>query len=209
FKIDCNINSKRPIRNCITQNTILEILELATLSPPVHLQQCFLAKTRKMRDIDNILLPQFESALADMERTIRWLQDPDERELLADVLLCDTRIHKLKTKIKMLDEFFIRHEVPLLEIQHKEQVDMQHMVIGQKRTVEICHQETRAINDHTEKLRVLEFLAKEFLKPEVFKVLIDAEVYIGDTAQCIKKVQKVYTELARKDLSASTITTEE
>ncbi|KAF8946341.1 hypothetical protein BGZ52_008818, partial [Haplosporangium bisporale] len=143
FKIDCNLNSRRPIRNCITQNTILEILELATLSQPVHLLRSFLAKTRKMRDIDNILRPQFESALADFERTTPWLQDPDERELLADVFLCNTRIHKLKTKIKALDEFFVRQGVPLLEIQRKERVDMQHMVIGQKRTIEICHQETR------------------------------------------------------------------
>ncbi|KAF9204835.1 hypothetical protein BGZ59_000829 [Podila verticillata] len=273
FKIDCNISSRRPIRNCITQNTILEILELATLSQPVHLPRSFLAKTRKMRDIDNILRPQFESALADFERTT-VLQGPNEKELLADVLLCNTRIHKLKIKIKALDEFFVRQEVPLLEIQYNERVDMQHMVIDQKRTVEICHQETRvqhvpiqrdqlhhqvkihttmlnkcradieenrkqhwvlqrkmerairrrdknahhrekwsqevmdAIDDHAEKLQVLEFLASEFLMPEVFKALINAEAYIGDTAQCIKKVQKVYAGLARKHLSTSTITTE-
>ncbi|KAI9238958.1 MAG: hypothetical protein BYD32DRAFT_412409 [Podila humilis] len=307
FKIDCNISSRRPIRNCITQNTILEILELATLSQPGHLPRSFLAKTRKMRDIDSILRPQFELALADFERTT-LLQGPNERELLADVLLCNTRIHKLKTKIKALDEVFVRQEVPQLEIQYNERVDMQHMVIDQKRTVEICHQETLvqhvpiqrdqlhhqvqvagecgrggdggprsswqidsglmpafrchiqvkihttmlnkcradieenrkqhwvlqrkmerairrrdknahhrekwsqgvmdAIDDHAEKLQVLEVLASEFLMPEVFKALINAEAYVGDTAQCIKKVQKVYAGLARKHLSTSTITIE-
>lgn len=301
FKIDCNLNSKRPIRNCITHNTILRILELATLSPPVHVQQSVVSKTRKMRDIDNILRPRLESAIASIERT-RWLQDPDEgEELLAEIFLCDTRIHKLNAKIKVL-------EVPLLEIQNKERIDMEHVVIDQERATEICHQVTRvqhlpihgdllhyqmqvagecgrsgdggpqrswqpdlrpactvhchhqvkiyttklkkyrddiekkrreywelqrkmeraiqhreenplyrekwpqgvmdAIDDHAEKLQVLEFLENEFLLPEVFKALMDAEVYIGGTAQCVERVQKVYTRLARKDLSASTMTIE-
>ncbi|KAF9307198.1 hypothetical protein BG003_000776, partial [Podila horticola] len=53
------------------------------------------------------------------------------------------------------------------------------------------------VDEHAEKVRVLGLLANDFLTPEVFKVLMDAEVYIGDTAQCLRKVQKVYMELVK------------
>ncbi|KAF9278116.1 hypothetical protein BGZ74_003171, partial [Mortierella antarctica] len=55
FKIDCDIYNKKPIRDCITQNTIQKILELATFNQPVNMLHTVVNKTRKMRDIDNVL----------------------------------------------------------------------------------------------------------------------------------------------------------
>lgn len=289
FKIDCNLNSKRPIRNCITHNTIQKILELATLSQPVHILQSVLTKTRKMREIDNILRPQFESALADIERTTRWLQDPKEGELQAEIFCGENRTHQPQARIKALEELFVLHNAALPYTLHDDRFDKKYEVIGEGQTTSIYHQETRVLylpidkgqlchqvqvarefgrggdgvwqtyslpelsshclvkitsrkcqvdieercresgelqrklegaigqrqedvhyqenwpqeikdlfDDLAEKVRVLRFLVNDFLMPEVFEALMDAKVYIGDTAQCLKKAREVYTKLAKR-----------
>ncbi|KAG0023152.1 hypothetical protein BGZ82_010813 [Podila clonocystis] len=70
FKIDCDVYNKKPIRDCITQNTIQKILELATFNRPVDMLQTVINKTRKMRDIDNILRDKFEATLQAMVKAL-------------------------------------------------------------------------------------------------------------------------------------------
>ncbi|KAF9319191.1 hypothetical protein BG003_009649, partial [Podila horticola] len=140
FKIDCNINNKRPIRECITWNTIQEILELATFNRPVNMLQTVVNKTRKMRDIDNHLQRQFESAIAGIEQA-RWLKDPKKAEVLAEIFRGETRIHKLKARAKVLDEFFVRHNVAHPEVLYEERLDMNSGTIGQYRVTTVQCQE--------------------------------------------------------------------
>ncbi|KAG0341340.1 hypothetical protein BG000_009479, partial [Podila horticola] len=298
FKIDCDVYNKRPIRDCITLNTIQNILELATFNLPVDMLHTVVNKTRKMCDIDNYLRSEFQAATAYLEQT-KWKEYPREGELLAELLRWESFIHDLDARIRALDEFFVRYNVALPEVLHEERRDMEHEVIDQGQIVTVCYQErgvlgipissrdmlcheiqvvheigrgwdggpwrswqadfqpmssprqcfvhvkiytTRCekyrevieeklreyqkllcrrhrairrrdkiayhreswpqqinndIDNHAEKIRVLGFLANDFVMPEVFKALMDAKVYIGDTALCLKKVKEVYIELAK------------
>ncbi|KAF9277462.1 hypothetical protein BGZ74_003326, partial [Mortierella antarctica] len=141
FKIDCNIRNKRPIRESITQNTIQKILELATFNRPMDMLLTVVNKTRKMRDIDNCLRPQFERAIAKTEQT-QWLEDPREGELLAEVFRCETRIHELDAKVRVLDEFIVCHDVDQPEVLYEARLDMENEAGGQGQTVTVQYQET-------------------------------------------------------------------
>ncbi|KAF9279851.1 hypothetical protein BGZ74_002730, partial [Mortierella antarctica] len=104
FKIDCNINNKRPIRDCITQNTIRKILGLAILSQPINVLHTVIHKTRKMRNIDNILRDKFEATSVLFEQTLRF-KNADEGELLAEGFCNEeTRIDKLDPRMEVLKE---------------------------------------------------------------------------------------------------------
>ncbi|KAG0028726.1 hypothetical protein BGZ82_008275 [Podila clonocystis] len=298
FKIDCNIHNKRPIRECITQNTIQEILELATFNRPVDMVQTVVHKTRKMCDIDQYLKCQFESAIAGIET--RWLRHPSEGKVLAEIFRNETKIHELEARIKVLDEFFVHHNVAQPEVLFEARLDMVCGAVGKDQTITVrcqesgapgisierdllCHKiqlvkeigrrkdgesweswsayfrptssrhcvlhvkiyTTRrekyrteieeklreyyellcklqeaiqrrqenarlhetwpqqikdAVVDHAEKVRVLGILASEFLVPEVFNALMDAEVYIGNMSQCLGKVQEVCMDMVKTGL---------
>ncbi|KAG0084859.1 hypothetical protein BGZ93_007499 [Podila epicladia] len=291
FKIDCDVYSKRPIRECITLNTIRKILDLATFNRPVDMLHTVVNKTRKMRDIDNFLRDKFQTAIANLKQK-NCKEYPREGTRLADLLSCESYIHDLEWKIRALDEFFVRYDAALPEVLHEERRDMEYEVIGLDQIVTVCYQErgvlgipisgrdllchefqvvheigrgrdggpwrswqadfqpmssphhslvhvkiytTRCekyrdvieqklrehrkllfkrdkaircrdqiehqrerwpqqirnlVDEHAEKLQALGFLANEFLMPEVFKALMDAEAYIGDMTQCLKKVEK-------------------
>ncbi|KAF9336613.1 hypothetical protein BG006_008077, partial [Podila minutissima] len=53
------------------------------------------------------------------------------------------------------------------------------------------------VKNHSEGIQILGFVANEYLTPEIFKALMLAKAYMGDTAQCAKKVQAVYMSLAK------------
>ncbi|KAG0330784.1 hypothetical protein BG000_011461 [Podila horticola] len=131
FKIDCDVYNKKPIRDCITQNTIQKILELATFNQPVDMLHTVINKTRKMRDIDNILRDKFEDTSATIEKTLKF-KDAEE-ELLAQIFRNETTVHKLEARIKILKEFFISHNVDLLGILHEGRCHKKHKGDGQKK----------------------------------------------------------------------------
>ncbi|KAG0030392.1 hypothetical protein BGZ81_002730 [Podila clonocystis] len=154
FKIDCDVYNKKPIRDCITQNTIQKILELAIFNRPVDMLQTVINKTRKMRDIDNILRDKFEATSATIEKTLRF-KDQEEGELLAQIFHNETEVHKLEARIKVLDEFFVRHDVPLLEILHEERRDMDYEADGQGKNITIRYPEEGERDKFTIKKREL------------------------------------------------------
>ncbi|KAF9319195.1 hypothetical protein BG003_009653 [Podila horticola] len=297
FKIDCDIYNKKPIRDCITQNTIQKILELATFNQPVDMLHTVINKTRKMRDIDNILRDKFEATSATIEKTLRF-KVLEEGDLLTEIFRRETRIHKLDARIKVLNEYIVRHDIDVPEILHEDRRDMdfetkegdKHITIRYPvsgeldfainkrdlllRNVEVMkeigsvkdeenwkswqgefertspqnsvlhvklytakanrhqsdivqrreerlrleselkvtvqHRNHHArqnermkeqikeiVENHSEGIQILGFVANEYLTPEIFKALMDAEAYIGDTAKCAKKVQDVYKVLAK------------
>ncbi|KAF9322445.1 hypothetical protein BG006_002392, partial [Podila minutissima] len=281
-------------------NTIQKILELAKFNQPTNMLHTVVNKTRKMRDIDNILKDKFEATSATIEKTLRF-KVPEEGDLLAEIFLNETKVHKLEARIKVLIEFFIRHNVTLLEVLHEERRDD---INGQEKNITIrypqagelgftikkrdlirhnvqvlkefgseddkerwtswqgdfqrtlpqnsvlhvkiyttksnLHSEEikvkqleleklkeelveakmlrdshaakneskkqqikEIVNNHSEGIQILGFVENEVLAPKVFNALMEAEAYIGDTAVCAKKVEKVYMELAKQESTAS------
>ncbi|KAG0343386.1 hypothetical protein BG005_002455 [Podila minutissima] len=104
FKIDCEVYNKKPIRDCITQNTIRKILGLAILSQPINVLHTVIHKTRKMRNIDNILRDKFEATCILSEQILQF-KNADEGELLAGGFCNEeTRIDKLDPRMEELKE---------------------------------------------------------------------------------------------------------
>lgn len=68
--IDNDIGSTRTIRNCITQNALRELLDMAKLNEPVVLQVMVMNKTEKMQIVDKILKAKFEEIIASREKTL-------------------------------------------------------------------------------------------------------------------------------------------
>ena len=312
FKIDCDIYNKKAIRECITQNTIQKILALATLNQPIDMLHTVINKTRKMRDIDNILRDKFEATSLTIEKTLRF-NNKEEGDLLAQIYRNETTVHKLEAQIKVLDEFFARHDVELLEILHEERINMDYEVDDQGKSISIRYpktgesefaikrrdlllhgvklidetptddmqqlwvdnsetpwgawegtfertsqqsvlhvkiyatksslnqdeinrkraeynqlkqdlvmakmnrdshayeneskrQEIKTIVDrHSECIQVLGFVANHLLSAETFNALIAANAYIGNTAECAKKVEAVYMALAKADVDQKTV----
>ncbi|KAG0336594.1 hypothetical protein BG004_007970 [Podila humilis] len=123
FKIDCDITNKKPIRESITQNTLQQILELATINNPIDMLHTVVNKTRKMRDIDNILRDKFEATTKTIENTLRF-KIPEDGDMLSETYRRETIIHELDAKIKVLEEYFARHDIDRLEILHEDRRDM-------------------------------------------------------------------------------------
>ncbi|KAF9370387.1 hypothetical protein CPC16_003741 [Podila verticillata] len=154
FKIDCDIYNKKPIRECITQNTIQKILELATFNRPVDMLHTVINKTRKMRDIDNILRDKFEATSATIEKTLRF-KVPEEGDLLTEIFRRETRIHKLDARIKVLDEYLVRHDVEVPEILHEERIDKDFEIEGEDKSITIRYPATGELDfaiDHRDLL---------------------------------------------------------
>jgi len=154
FRIDCDIYNKKPIRECITQNTIQKILELATFNRPVDMFHTVINKTRKMRDIDNILRDKFEATSATIEKTLRF-KVPEEGDLLTEIFRRETRIHKLDARIKVLCEYLLRHNVKVPEILYEERIDKDFETKGEDNSITIRYPETEELDfaiDHRDLL---------------------------------------------------------
>ncbi|KAG0068380.1 hypothetical protein BGZ93_002780 [Podila epicladia] len=104
-------------------NTIQKILELASFKQPINMHQTVVNKTQKMRDIDNMFRDKFEVTSATIEKMLKF-KDAKEGELLMQIFRNETKVYKLEARIKILDEFFVRHNVCQLELLHEERHDM-------------------------------------------------------------------------------------
>ncbi|KAF9171544.1 hypothetical protein BGX20_007365 [Mortierella sp. AD010] len=122
FKIDCDLFTKKPIRNCITQNIIRRILQLAKLNNPVVMNQTVVNKTRKMRDIDNLLKDKYEATTRVIERTLRF-KDEEEGNLLARTFELETDIIKMKVEKTLLGEFLRRNDTDSQDLLYEERFD--------------------------------------------------------------------------------------
>ncbi|KAG0359707.1 hypothetical protein BG005_000333 [Podila minutissima] len=67
--INNEISCMRTIRNCITQNTLRTILDMAKLNHPVPLQIMYVNKTEKMRVVDQVLREKCETVMKVREDT--------------------------------------------------------------------------------------------------------------------------------------------
>lgn len=123
FLIDCDVYNKKPIRDCITQNTIQKILALADFNQSVDMMHTVVHKTRKMRDIDNVLKEKHSAASDTIEDTLRtW--DVMEADNLRKTFSLEANIHTLESNIKDLDEFLVRHDVNVTEVLHEDRRDL-------------------------------------------------------------------------------------
>ncbi|KAF9359680.1 hypothetical protein BGX26_011720 [Mortierella sp. AD094] len=142
FKIDCDLFTKKPIRNCITQNTIRRILQLAKLNNPVVMNQTVVNKTRKMRDIDNLLKDKYEATTRVIERTLRF-KNEGEGDLLAKTFQLEIDIIKMEVEKALLKEFLRRNDTDSQDLLYEKRFDsdVMHRTLDREETMEFKEQE--------------------------------------------------------------------
>ncbi|KAG9062153.1 hypothetical protein KI688_006485 [Linnemannia hyalina] len=123
FWIDCDFETTKPVRKCITNNTLRRILRLAVENKSVvMLRSKTLNKTPKMKEIDRIIKNQVRAVIQAIEKTLEF-NDKDEGVLLQGVYIRATEINELQAKINILQDLQKSYQIDELGLLHEERVD--------------------------------------------------------------------------------------
>ncbi|KAI9238963.1 MAG: hypothetical protein BYD32DRAFT_450576 [Podila humilis] len=146
FKIDCDVYNKKPkkpLRECITLNTIQKILELATFNRSVNTLDLTINKTMKMRIIDSLLKDKFDAICFFIHNTLQF-KNQEEGDLLSEIFRLETGVHTLEAKVQEAEEFLRRHDVDCQVLLHEERRDMD--CHGREETVSIRYPQTEDLD---------------------------------------------------------------
>ncbi|KAG0334536.1 hypothetical protein BG000_008243 [Podila horticola] len=100
--IDNDLDSTRTIRNCITKNTLRELLAMAKLNQPVPLQVMVVNKTRRMQTADSILKDKYEKVIAEREATL-GVKDKEQTTVLAKIGSLKAGIQEYELRLGNID----------------------------------------------------------------------------------------------------------
>ncbi|KAF9386082.1 hypothetical protein BGX21_000889 [Mortierella sp. AD011] len=103
FEIDCDINSKRPIRIGITQNIIRRIISLAPFNQPVAMDKVLILKSPKMKVLDSIIADKYK-AILDAQRATLDFKDGSQGDILRNLYEMETRLSSLRSEVRDLKE---------------------------------------------------------------------------------------------------------
>lgn len=123
FLIDCDFETTKPVRKCITNNTLRRILRLAVENKPVViLHSKTLNKTPKMKEIDRIIKNQVQAVIQAIEKTLEF-NDKDEGVLLQGVYIRATEINELQAKISILQDLQTSYQTDELVLLYEERLN--------------------------------------------------------------------------------------
>ncbi|KAF9901862.1 hypothetical protein EC991_005596 [Linnemannia zychae] len=123
FWIDCDFETTKPVRKCITNNTLRRILRLAVENKPVAmLHSKTLNKTPKMKEIDRIIKSQVQAVTQAIESTLEF-NDQDEGVLLRGVYIRATKINELQARINILQDLQRSYQTDELGLLFEERFD--------------------------------------------------------------------------------------
>ncbi|KAF9901860.1 hypothetical protein EC991_005594, partial [Linnemannia zychae] len=144
FWIDCDLETTKPIRKCITNNTLRRILRLAVENRPVAmLHSKTLNKTPKMKGIDRIIKSQVQAVTQAIESTLEF-SDKDEGVLLRGVYIRATEISELQARINILQDLQRSYQTDELGLLFEERFDDIRRPLDRG-----VHRTTRYAGEHT------------------------------------------------------------
>ncbi|KAI8605506.1 hypothetical protein EDD21DRAFT_363431 [Dissophora ornata] len=115
FLIDCDLETKKPIQKCITQNTIRKILKLAEFNRPVSMNRTIMKKTPTMKETDSLVKDKYKGMSKVMEETLLF-KDQQQGEILAEIYRIESEINQIETKERVAREFLLTYDVGDLEV---------------------------------------------------------------------------------------------
>ncbi|KAG0324047.1 hypothetical protein BG000_002364 [Podila horticola] len=123
FWIDCDFETTKPIRKCITNNTLRRILLLAVENKSVVMlhSQTF-NKTPKMKEIDRIIKGQVQAVFQAIESTLEF-KDKEEGVLLQGVYVHATENNELWAKINNLQDLQKSYQTDELGLLYEKRLD--------------------------------------------------------------------------------------
>ncbi|KAF8948981.1 hypothetical protein BGZ52_006352, partial [Haplosporangium bisporale] len=126
FWIDCDFETTKPIRKCITNNILRRILRLAVENMSVVMLQSQtlnkMNKTPKMKKIDRIIKDQVQAVIQAIESTLEF-KDKEEGVLLQGVYNHATTINELRAKINTLQDLQKSYQTDELGLLYEVRVD--------------------------------------------------------------------------------------
>ncbi|KAF9297618.1 hypothetical protein BGZ74_009744, partial [Mortierella antarctica] len=154
--------------------------------------------TIKKRDLlyHNVQVLKEVGSEDDKERWTSWQGDfqrtsPQNSVLHVKIYTTKSNLHSEEIKVKQLEL-----DKLTVELEETRKFRDSHALQKESKKQKI----KEIVSNHREGIQILGFVANEVLAPNVFNALMEAEAYIGDTAVCAKKVEKVYMELAKQDM---------
>ncbi|KAG0341635.1 hypothetical protein BG000_008447 [Podila horticola] len=117
--IDNDINSERTIRNCITQNTLRNLLDMAKLNQPIPVRVMVMNKTQKMLVVDSVLRQKCLENIRTREATLGG-KDREEQEVLAKIGDLKARIAEHEQGLQDIQWDLAFHDKDALVLYHEE-----------------------------------------------------------------------------------------
>ncbi|KAF9347628.1 hypothetical protein BGX26_000902 [Mortierella sp. AD094] len=108
FVIDCDLKSRRPIRNCITQNIIQNILYLAPFNEPVAMNRIQIHKSPKMKVTDNILVDKYRAILGAQRETLNF-EDWNQGAIFRKLNVTEAHLKELRSEERDLEKYIKEH----------------------------------------------------------------------------------------------------
>ncbi|KAG0001319.1 hypothetical protein BGZ80_006853 [Entomortierella chlamydospora] len=126
FMIDCDLfsSSKKPIRECLTQNTIGKILRLAAFNHPVALDRIVVKKSYKMKEIDQIIKEKYKSIMLEAERSLQF-KDGHRDDFLSRIYSLDIKVQNLEIELHEIEEEIRIHNTDEMILLHEERYDQE------------------------------------------------------------------------------------
>ncbi|KAI1318903.1 hypothetical protein EDD11_005537 [Mortierella claussenii] len=115
FLIDCDLDEDRPIYLYLRQRTIRSLLLLTRLNVPVPLNKMQLCKTKRMTEIDDLIVSEYEKGLRNVEK--------ESAQLEKSIINIDLSINEARYSIRELCERLNNDNTEDLEIIDERRLD--------------------------------------------------------------------------------------
>ncbi|KAF9539695.1 hypothetical protein EC957_005112 [Mortierella hygrophila] len=106
FKIDCNLQEKRPFHICLTRNIIRDILSTATIKTPVALTMQ-VQKTPPMRAVDQTVYAIYAGYFSNLEKACATLDSADRLRL--EIIQTEAKIATKEEDLQAIDTNELLH----------------------------------------------------------------------------------------------------
>ncbi|KAF9111116.1 hypothetical protein BGX27_005375 [Mortierella sp. AM989] len=133
FTIDCNLKTTRPIRNCMTQNILHDILALATRNQPVAIRMLMINKTPRMKETDRYLWKRLEGEYLVRLETLSQ-KSRDESRILQDLRSIESKVREVDNDILKINEWLRIYNVEDYDVLY-EQLDSQSWGVVKQRHI--------------------------------------------------------------------------
>ncbi|KAG0318989.1 hypothetical protein BGZ99_005353 [Dissophora globulifera] len=115
FMIDCDLDSKRPIHQCFTNDIISSILAKASNTRPISVDTIFLNKTRKMADVDVYLIDKCTARINERTKTL-GVMDQEQAETLETIDRLKESINTRDRRLQEVIRALKQHDKPDLTL---------------------------------------------------------------------------------------------
>ncbi|KAG0334538.1 hypothetical protein BG000_008245 [Podila horticola] len=214
--IDNAIGTKQVVRDCITKNTLRNLLSMAKLNQPVPIRTMRMNKTEKMRNVDLILRDKYEASVKARLETL-GAKDQKQQNLMGRINETKGLITKKEVHLKAAKEYLRVNDNDSLELLHEELYQQDFSILnmmegakplyypGKKRALEpgFMHHILDHLDIRTQNIKVLQeaggkgeaFWAVKFRRRKRQNGIYHVKIYITRRKKFAEVIEQKKTEV--------------